>query len=334
MNQQARQRINELGSQRLPFLFVLDFEQQAPLVMPLSEVPAHSLLYRIGPYSHAEAPVSFPEKEIIFTKQPVDFQEYNKKFELVLSELRAGNSYLCNLTARTPVSCNAGLHELFGCTVARYQLWLRPGAFHTGFFQEEILCFSPEIFVRIDENGRLSTYPMKGTQDAALPDARHRLLNNQKEYSEHATIVDLLRNDIAAVATGRRVERFRYVEELATNQKTLLQVSSEISGQLPAGWHTRLGDVLARLLPAGSVTGAPKVSTLGIIRRAEAEPRGYYTGIMGVFDGQRLDSGVMIRFLERTSDGLFFRSGGGLTSRSEARSEYQELIDKVYLPLR
>lgn len=87
--------------------------------------------------------------------------------------------------------------------------------------------------------------------------------------------------------------------------------------------------------PAGSISGAPKPRTLQIIDEVEANNRGYYTGICGWFEGQQLDSGVMIRFIEQQRDGqLVFKSGEGLTARSEARAEYQELIDKIYFPLR
>ncbi|HET9052666.1 MAG TPA: chorismate-binding protein, partial [Cyclobacteriaceae bacterium] len=129
------------------------------------------------------------------------------------------------------------------------------------------------------------------------------------------------------------VTRFRYVEEIRTSQKNLLQVSSEIRGELDPNYKERLGDIILALLPAGSVSGAPKCKTLDIIRWAEDEPRGYYTGIVGLFDGSVLDSGVMIRFLEREKDALFYRSGGGITVQSNVESEYKEAIDKVYVPL-
>jgi para-aminobenzoate synthetase component I len=88
-----------------------------------------------------------------------------------------------------------------------------------------------------------------------------------------------------------------------------------------------------KLLPAGSVSGAPKPKTLEIIRNVEGGNRGYYTGVFGVFDGNTLDSGVMIRFIEQENGKLYYRSGGGITTQSVVSSEYQEVIDKVYVPL-
>jgi len=85
-------------------------------------------------------------------------------------------------------------------------------------------------------------------------------------------------------------------------------------------------------LPAGSVSGAPKHKTLEIIKKAENYERGYFTGVCGYFDGKNLDSCVMIRFIEQ-KNGLVFKSGGGITANSIAQNEYQELINKVYVPI-
>jgi para-aminobenzoate synthetase component 1 len=174
---------------------------------------------------------------------------------------------------------------------------------------------------------------MKGTIDAAVPNAAQRILDDEKERAEHTTIVDLIRNDLSQVATRVTVNRFRYLDELRTSHKNLLQVSSEIVGELPDDYLSRLGSIFVTLLPAGSVSGAPKVKTLEIIRQAEGEKRGYYTGIFGYFNGQQLDSGVMIRFLENQDGTYYYRSGGGITTQSQVDAEYQETIDKVYVPL-
>ena len=132
-----------------------------------------------------------------------------------------------------------------------------------------------------------------------------------KEAAEHATIVDLIRNDLSIVASEVCVPRYRYIDELRTHNGSLLQVSSEIRGRLPEGWNGHVGEILFSLLPAGSITGAPKKKTLEIIAEAETYERGFYTGVMGYFDGQDLDSAVMIRFMEQVSPHSFvFKSGG------------------------
>ena len=172
---------------------------------------------------------------------------------------------------------------------------------------------------------------MKGTIDAGIPHAKEVLVQDKKEIAEHVTIVDLIRNDLSQVAANVTVTRFRYVDTLKTNGKILLQTSSEIKGKLPEKYL--LGDLFTALLPAGSVSGAPKEKTIEIIRQAEREDRGYYTGVFGYFDGSMLDSGVMIRYIEKTGKKYFYRSGGGITTQSVVDSEYQEMIDKVYVPI-
>ena len=129
------------------------------------------------------------------------------------------------------------------------------------------------------------------------------------------------------------VDRYRYLDEVPTHRGRLLQVSSEISGRLPAGYAEHLGDMLFGMLPAGSISGAPKRKTVEIIREAETYERGFYTGVMGYFDGETLDSAVMIRFLEQDGDRFIFKSGGGITFQSRARDEYEEMISKIYVPI-
>ena len=313
--------MNALGQARTPFLFIIDFEQRQPLVLPLSEVNPEELRYDFRGVSNG-LPGPCSDEKLVLQRSRLDAEVYRRSFNYVQQQLQAGNSFLVNLTFPTEIRLNLSLRDLFCRTQAPYRLW----------WNNNLVVFSPESFVRIAD-GQISTYPMKGTIDATLPDARQKIRHDPKEIAEHATIVDLLRNDLSRHATRVRVARFRYVEEIATARAPLLQVSSEIVGQLPPDYHGRLGDLLSGLLPAGSVSGAPKPKTLQIIRAAELGPRGYYTGVMGHFDGECLDSAVMIRFIERVGEQYFFHSGGGITARSALAAEYQELHDKVYVPL-
>jgi len=263
---------------------------------------------------------SFPGR-VEFRSEPVEFSRYEKAFQVVIENVRAGNTYLTNLTFPSRLTTNLSLKDIYQFSDARYKL----------LYKNEFVVFSPETFIRINQ-GKIYSYPMKGTIDAALPGARDRLLNDVKEMAEHVTIVDLIRNDLSIHAEDVRVEKFRYVDTLKTNRKKLLQVSSLISGKLPEDYHARLGDIIFSMLPAGSISGAPKEETLRIIRESEGRPRGYYTGIMGYFDGQDFDSGVMIRFIEQQNGRMIYRSGGGITFMSDPEKEYQELIDKIYVP--
>ena len=128
------------------------------------------------------------------------------------------------------------------------------------------------------------------------------------------------------------MDRYKYVEEIKTHEGNLWQMSSVISGDIMPEYLGKIGPILQALLHAGSITGAPKASTMQIIEDAEVYERGFYTGIMGKFDGKNLDSGVMIRFIEQRGQEKIFKSGGGITIQSDPRKEYEELIQKVYLP--
>ncbi len=318
----AFKTMNLLGSKGIPFLFIIDFDCLKPLVLPLKEASDEGIYYKIRGISNRKDNHSEINPPLKFEKFPVDFNTYLKSFQLVSDALKFGNSYLLNLTFSTPININRSLAEIFRCSQAPYKL----------LFRDEFTVFSPECFVRIDKQGVISSFPMKGTIDASLPGAAQQLLSDPKEMAEHNTITDLIRNDLSMVAAAVRVKRFRYLEEIKTNQKHLLQASSEIVGQLHEDWRITIGDIFQKLLPAGSVSGAPKKKTVEIIRRAELSDRGYYTGVFGIFDGTSLDSAVMIRFIEQQAGQLFFRSGGGITVNSRAESEYKELIDKVYVP--
>lgn len=324
--QKAIGRMNALASRAKPFVFLIDYLQEQVYVEEAKNVSPAELVYNLNGFTnedgwHHQQQKGLPE-QIEWNPDPVSFEEYNCAFEYVRKNILAGNSFLTNLTFRTPICTNLTLESIYCHSRALYKVWVK-GRF---------VVFSPEIFVRIN-NGVISSYPMKGTIDATLPDARRILLEDEKEAAEHATIVDLIRNDLSIVASHVRVSRYRYMDVIQTNRGPILQTSSEICGELPEDYKQRLGDILFSMLPAGSITGAPKKKTMQIICEAEGYERGFYTGITGYFDGTNLDSAVMIRFVEQQPEGLYFKSGGGITSKSDVRSEYEEMKQKVYVPI-
>lgn len=315
--------MNQYGLQKTPFLFAINFEMDDNIVLPLGEVSATELLFAANDLTNTHSlvpPATKPAQGFFFQKYPIDLVTYSRQFERVLRHIKEGNTYLTNLTCATPIETNLTLEDIFWQGEAKYKLLVR----------DKFVFFSPEIFIQIVDN-HIFSFPMKGTIDAALPNAEALILADEKEKAEHATIVDLIRNDLSMVAEKVEVEQFRYVEKIKTHTKTLLQVSSKIVGKLYSDY--RLGDLIFQLLPAGSVSGAPKKKTMDIILEVEQYKRGFYTGIFGVFDGKNVDSGVIIRFIEQTPQGLIFKSGGGITYKSKAEAEYQEMIDKVYVPI-
>lgn len=326
--EQAVKRMNDFGVTRCPFIFIINYLQDASYVEDVSSVDSTELIYNLNGFTNQLVPdrsnegALFKEKYIHWQSLPESFEVYRQSFNIVQRNIFAGNSFLTNLTCRTPIETNLTLKDIYSRSKAIYKLW----------FKDSFTVFSPEIFVRIRQ-GRISSHPMKGTIDASIPNAAQLLMNDPKEAAEHATIVDLIRNDLSMVANKVSVSRYRYIDTLQTNQGSILQTSSEIQGVLPNDYQEHLGDIIFRLLPAGSITGAPKKKTMQIIKEAETYHRGFYTGIMGYFDGENLDSAVMIRFVEQEGDRLYFKSGGGITCQSDVESEYNEMKQKVYVPI-
>ncbi len=312
-------RLSFYASRGIPFLFIINYKKSNVIVEPLKSL-SKDILFKTPLLRNYTPP--FKKYPTITSKEPVSFSRYKKAFDQVIEEIKKGNTYLLNLTFPTPITTDASLLEIFYSTQAKFKL----------YYKDAFICFSPERFIKI-ENNHIFTYPMKGTIDANLPNAKERILNDQKEMAEHTMVVDLLRNDLGMVASHIRVNRFRYVEKIRAGKKELLQVSSEIEGVLPIDWRKRLTAIFDAILPAGSITGTPKRSTCNIIDKVERYDRSFYTGVFGIFDGKDLDSAVMIRFIEKAPQGLIYKSGGGITIDSNAKKEYQELIDKIYLPI-
>ena len=307
--------LNTLGAQRKPFLFISDFKAKKLEVILLEELEKEDIEFCIDEnYSSSEHNHSLKTT-------PINFEDYEDKFNQVIEKIKAGETYILNLTQATKIDSELTLKEIYSLANAHYKLR----------FKDEFVCFSPEKFIQIN-NDKIHTYPMKGTIDSSIKDAKNKILRDKKEMAEHIMVVDLLRNDLSIVATDVKVEEFRYITEIEAGNKKLLQVSSHISGVVGDDWHDSIGNILQSLLPAGSISGAPKKSTLEIIENVEGYERGFFSGVFGLYDGKKLDSGVMIRFIENSNIGYSYKSGGGITLDSKVKLEYNELQDKIYLP--
>ncbi len=313
--------MNKYSRGKKAFLFILDFDLANPIILPAKKINKEKIKFFLNGFSNSPFPAN-QKKNIAITTSPVKFKTFHKKFSSIQKEIQHGNSYLLNLTFKTKINHNSRLSEIFHQSFAPYKLYLK----------DRFVVFSPESFIKI-KNGKIYTYPMKGTAIKENPESAQKLLDDPKESAEHATITDLLRNDLSKVAKNVKVNRYRYIDEINTGGKTILQVSSEISGDLFPEYCNNFGDLFQKILPAGSVTGAPKKKTVEIIKATENYNRGFYTGVFGYFNGESLDSAVMIRYIEKEGDEYFYKSGGGITSMSDAKKEYRELIDKIYVPV-
>jgi len=285
--------MNQYGKERKAFFFFIDYEMRMPLVYGLEEIPK-GIQYSFKNFASSSDLKTKEKQKIHLQAEEISFPQYKKAFDKVQAHLKRGDSYLLNLTMKTKIGISHSLEEIYKQSSAPYKV----------FIPNKLVCFSPEAFVCISEN-KIQSFPMKGTIDAAIPNAKDLLLEDIKESCEHNTIVDLIRNDLSMVAKKVRLTKFKYIEEVQTNNKNLLQMSSEISGELEKNYQERIGDILFRLLPAGSISGAPKEKTLLIIKEAEKITRNYYTGVFGIFDGKNLCSAVAIRFIEKEKDNYY-----------------------------
>ena len=307
--------MNDLGKNQIPFYFIIDFNFTKALIYTENEIYKDKVKFSFNSQAQIHG------KNIEFNVQYPPRENYTTVFDKVQNEIKAGNTYLLNLTFSSEISGNFNLYDIYKSANAPYKLYVK----------DKFTVFSPETFIKI-KGGKIFSYPMKGTINTDIPDAGTIILNDKKETAEHYTIVDLIRNDLNRVAKKVRVERFRYIEKITTNKKDLLQVSSEISGELPKDYYENIGTILSKLLPAGSISGAPKKKTVEIIKSVEFHNRDFYTGIAGFFDGQNLDSFVLIRFIEKQGEKFVYKSGGGITGFSDVNTEYNELLDKIYIP--
>lgn len=313
-------KMDELSNQKVPFFFMVDFLKENVEIYTEFEIPEIGLLFDFQ--NDTSVDLMYTNRPLKWETFPESKEDYQKGFDIVQKNINLGNSYLVNYTKKTPIKTNLSLEEIYKLTRAKYKVCI-PNRF---------VFFSPETFIEIIDN-KIYTHPMKGTIDASIENAAEVLKNDIKEKAEHYTVVDLLRNDLSMVADNVNVDDFQRIDLLKTKQKDLLTMSSEISGNIKPEYQNNIGKILNTLLPAGSILGAPKPKTLEIILEAESQPRGFYSGVCGWFDGKNLDSCVMIRFIEKEGEDLFFRSGGGITHRSNLDSEYQEMKNKIYVPI-
>ena len=313
--------MDELSLKKVPFFFMVDFLLEKVEVFQENEIEEESLLIDFQNFKNMKT-TEAENAEIELKILSESAENYRKGFDFVQENLRQGNSYLTNYTVKSEIAINLTLKEIFYHSKAKYKVW----------YNDEFVFFSPETFVEIIDD-QIYTHPMKGTIEASIENAVEILKNDVKEKAEHFTVVDLLRNDLSMVADEVQVDEFQRIDFIKTQQKDLYAMSSKISGKLKPEFQNKIGTVMKTLLPAGSILGAPKPKTLEIIAEAENYDRGFYTGVCGWFDGENLDSCVMIRFIEKENGKLFFKSGGGITHLSKFADEYKEMKNKIYVPI-
>ncbi|MEM9575884.1 MAG: aminodeoxychorismate synthase component I [Pseudomonadota bacterium] len=261
--------------------------------------------------------------------QPLwDFARYERAFQKIHDYIAAGDIYQANLTFPLASRFTGSIENLY----ARLQ---RRQAVPHGVLVElggpALLSRSPELFFSLSEDGKLTTRPMKGTatrgKTAAADDAlRDELQASEKNRAENLMIVDLMRNDMSRVSEigSVTVPELFAVERFAT----LHQMTSRITSQMREG--TTLSELFRALFPCGSITGAPKVRAMQIIREIETQPREAYCGAIGwIAPSGAMEFNVAIRtLLCREDQTVQMNVGGGIVYDSTAQSEYDEALLK------
>lgn len=258
----------------------------------------------------------------------IDYKTYKKAIEKIKKEIANGNTYELNYTYDYKIETKMDGFELYKSILPRQKT---PYNAYIKNKYEEILSFSPELFFEL-ENYKIRTKPMKGTigrgKDPQEDEANIEFLKNDiKNRAENVMIVDLLRNDLGRIAKTATV-KVEKLFEIETH-KTLHQMTSEITAQLKE--NTTIFDIFKAIFPCGSITGAPKISTMEIIDSVEVGKRNIYCGAIGLISPEKTVFSVPIRILQKPNNQKYFlcRVGGAIVWDSTAKEEWDETLTKI-----
>ncbi|MWN89262.1 aminodeoxychorismate synthase component I [Gilliamella sp. Pra-s65] len=254
-------------------------------------------------------------------------EEYNKKIDFIRSQIELGNTYQTNYTIQFTAPFNENAIDYY------YFLQKNNQADYCAYIEFDdyyILSISPELFFKLD-NKIITTKPMKGTTARGLTNQQDKqqlkFLFSEKNQAENMMIVDLLRNDLSRISKPGSVT----VPKLFSAEKypTVWQLTSTIQGELNEDLN--LFKIFQALFPCGSITGAPKTSTMQIIADTENSPRGVYCGTIG-YIGPYMNKAVFnipIRTLTIHNQKMRYGVGGGITWDSTSKDEYNEILAKT-----
>lgn len=266
-------------------------------------------------------------QEYIFPAPSITYEEFSGAITKIKDEIAQGNTYEVNYTYDHEAEFFGDSYNLF-LSLLREQKTPYNAFIRNNY--EEILSFSPELFFEL-ENGRILTKPMKGTvkrSDDPEKDEENKIFlkNDIKNRAENVMIVDLLRNDLGRIAKTGTVEVTKLFE--IETHKTLHQMTSQIEAEVKN--DTTLYEIFNAIFPCGSITGAPKISTMEIIEKVEKGKRDVYCGAIGVISPEKTVFSVPIRILQRKNGETAFkyRVGGAIVWDSTPKDEWEETIVK------
>ena len=257
------------------------------------------------------------------------FADYERRFARLHRHLREGDCYQANLTFPVTAQWSGDPLDAFDALVERQPV--KYGAL-VSLGDPVVLSRSPELFFEINAEGMIETHPMKGTAPRGKTKAEDRKLreflrNDEKNQAENRMIVDLLRNDISLISevgTLEVPELFR-IETYPTVHQMVSRVRARLLPDLT------IARIFAALFPCGSITGAPKIRAMEILRELEGVPRDVYCGAIGwIAPGGTMRFSVAIRTISLFPDGeAIYNIGGGIVFDSTAEAEYEECLLKA-----
>lgn len=264
----------------------------------------------------------------LFPKPAITYEEYKNGFDKIKQQIAAGNTYEVNYTFDFNINTEYAAADIFNNLIntqkTPYNAYLQNS-------YEEILSFSPELFFRKSGNNIL-TKPMKGTiarGKTKKNDIKNieYLKNDIKNRAENVMIVDLLRNDLSKISTVGSVKVPKLFD--IETHKTLHQMTSEVISELKQ--NTTLYEIFEAIFPCGSITGAPKISTMNIIDSVEKGKRNVYCGAIGLIYKDFCEFSVPIRILQKKAGQDFFvyRAGGAVVWDSILENEWDEAVLKT-----
>ena len=260
-------------------------------------------------------------------KEETSKVEYEKAIAQIHHHLRQGDTYQVNYTVQLKQEVIANPFAIYNRMVVEQEAGYNAYVEHD---EMAVISMSPELFFE-QEGRQLTTRPMKGTTKRGLTDQEDLaqatwLEQDPKNRSENMMIVDLLRNDMNRLSEvgSEHVERLCQVEQYST----VWQMTSTIKSQVRP--DVDLVEIFRSLFPCGSITGAPKIATMEIIKNLEPQARGVYCGTIGILlpNGRRIFN-VAIRTIQLHKGQAIYGVGGGITWDSTWESEYNEVHQKA-----
>lgn len=272
------------------------------------------------------------KKEDIYFTCTTDKEEYCNVVEQAKKYIRNGDIFQAVISRqfRSPMkqSLLNAYRVLRTTNPSPYMVY-----FHTE--DEELMSTSPETLVRLNK-GRLVTFPVAGSRPRGKTEEEDNalvrdLLQDEKELSEHNMLVDLGRNDLGRISRFGSVEVTEY--QMIHKYSRIMHICSQVEGDIREGKDAL--DAIAAVLPAGTLSGAPKIRACQIIEELEKEERGIYGGALGYIDFTgNMDTCIAIRMAVRKNDTVYVQAGGGIVADSVPEKEYEESANKASAVIR